>query len=205
MNKKLDKVLLNNDPTIMDSIISKALNRATNVPLPARFSRGKRFTNKPTHIIIHDSNCLNHSDSVLDIDSPKTSIGALKINNITKEHHKDINFHYVVDRLGNDYEIIAGRPINIQCEHPDIPSQYKLAIHVIILADLNVEVPKTRMYQVLAYKCLAPSIRMLKIGGDPKTVIRFHSDIMIENKDNITCPGAFLAKELLIAQARRYL
>ena len=202
---KLDKVLLNTDNEIVDNISMKMLNRVSNVPLPARFSRGKRFTNKPKYIVIHDSNCLNHSDSVLNIDSPRTGMGALKINNITKGHHKDINFHYIVDRLGNDYEIISGRPINIHCEHDDVSSQFDSAIHVIILCDLNVEVPKTRMYQILAYRCLAPTIRMLKIGGDPKSVIRFHSDIMKENKDDILCPGSFLAKELLIAQTRRYL
>lgn len=205
MSKKLDKVLLSNDPTIMNSISTKMLNRVSNVKLPMTFNRGKRFTNKPTHIVIHDSNCLNHSDSVLDIDSPKTAIGSLKINDITKDKHKDLNFHYIVDRIGPDYEVISGRPINILCEHDDIHSQFKASIHVMILCDLNVEVPKPRMYQIIAYRCLAPIIRMLRIAGDPRTAIRFHSDIMKDNKDDIQCPGSFLAKELLIAQARRYL
>jgi len=200
----MSKVLINKDPKIINQIVGKVLLR-TNMPIPNTFKRGQRISNKPTSIIVHDTNCLNHTNSVLKIDSPKTGMGALKMDNVVKNNFKDINYHYILDRLGDDYEIICGRPINMRCEHDDIDKRYADSIHVIILSDLNVDVPKTRVYNILAYRCLAPVMKMLKIGSDPKSVIQFHDDLMIKNENNISCPGEFLSREMLISQTRRYL
>jgi hypothetical protein len=194
------------DTEKQNRILNKFLARVNNLPLPKNLTRLKRFSSKVKHIIIHDTNCLNHSDSMLIVDSPKTGMGSLKAANITRDNLKDLNYHFILDRIGNDVEILAGRPIHSICEHEDIDRSINdSSLHIIILSDLNVDIPKTRMYQILAYRCLAPMIRMLKIGSDPQSVIRLHSEVQTENKDNIICPGDFLVKELLIAQTRRYL
>jgi len=195
---------LNEDESVRFQIFSKYLNRVNNVPLPATFTRIERFSNtKPTNIIVHDTGCLNHSDSVLNLDGPNTGMGALKMNDISKDGFKDVNFHFIVDRLGADYEIISGRPISSMCQHSDIDSSFNLSIHVIILSDLNVDIPKMRLYQILSYRCISPLMRMLKIGSDPNGVIKFHSEVTTDKK--IKCPGDFLSRELLVDQARRFL
>ena len=199
-------IQISSNPEIIDEIGKKFLYRVRNVPLPKTFTKISRFTTRPKYIIIHDTNCLSHADSTLNVDSPDTAIGSLKIKNIAQDSLKDINYHYVVDKIGNDYEILIGRPMNSLCDHKEtIEPQYEFSIHVIYLTDLNVEVPETRFYQILAYKCLAPLIRMLKIGGDPKNVIRFHDEVKTKSFGETKCPGDFLARELLIAQTRRFL
>lgn len=199
------KIQVNTNDESINRIHTKFLSRVNNLPLPKNFVRGERFSVRPTSIIIHDSNCLNHSDSTLVVDGPQTGMGALKSINISRDSLKDINYHFIVDRLGNDYEIITGRPINTYCKHDDIDSPFKNSLHVIILSDLNVEVPETRFYQVLAYRCLAPMIRMLKMGGNPDSIIKFHDEVKTKDSNNIKCPGDFLVRELLVSQTRRYL
>lgn len=201
MNMKIE---LNENDGVRQEIFTKYLARTSNVPLPSNFTRIKRFKTRPSWIIIHDTSCLNHTDSVLDVDGAATGMGALKMNDIARNGYRDINFHYILDKLSKDYEVISGRPISEHCEHNDIQSPYVSSIHVLILSDLNIDLPKSRLYQILAYRCLAPLIRMLKMGSDPGSVIRFHDEVMKE-KNNIRCPGSFLARELLLAQTRRYM
>lgn len=199
------KIQINTNEESINRIYNKYLARMANLPLPKNFVRGNRFSVRPKFIVIHDSNCLNHSDSTLVVDGPQTAMGALKSINISRDSLKDLNYHFIVDRLGNDYEVITGRPINTYCQHDDIDTAFKDSLHVIILSDLNVEVPETRFYQILAYRCLAPMIRMLKMGGNPGSIIKFHDEIKADKTNNIKCPGDFLVRELLVSQTRRYL
>lgn len=199
------EIQLNEDLDVKSQIYGKFLNRVGNVPLPATFIRTKRFATRPTWIIIHDTNCLNHSDSVLTIDGPNTGMGALKMNDINKDGLADVNFHFIVDQLSKDYEVIAGRPVSVMAKHDDIESAYNNALHVIILSDLNVDLPKIRLYKILAYRCLAPMIKMLKMGSDPANIIKFHDQVMKDKNSSIKCPGDFLAREMLIDQTRRHL
>ena len=193
-------IKLNTDKNIINQIHNNILKMSSNIQLPKNFVRLKQFTGKPKYIVIHDSNCLNHTDATLDVDTERTAMGALKRTNISKGNLKDLNYHYVIDRIGKDYEIISGRPISAQCNHPDIEKVFPMSLHVIILFDMNVEIPINRLYQIISYRCLAPLIRMLKLGS-PNNVIKFHDD----GNEKSHCPGEFLAKELLVAQVRRYI
>lgn len=195
---------INRDKGVNERIKSNYLMSLTNPKLPASFKRGNRITGKPKYIIIHDSNCLNHTDAALITMTQQPSIGSLKSNTIIKDGDMDYNYHYILDKIGEDYEIIAGRPINMRCDYPDLDSSYADSMHVIILCDLNVDMPDNRMYKVLAYRCLAPLLKMLKISSDPSSAIVFHNELQTK-RNNLKCPGDFLAKELLVSQVRRYM
>ncbi len=197
------KLTLNEDTLTKNIIRGNYLMALVNPKLPGAFKRGDKFTSKPKYIIIHDSNCLNHTDAALITTSREPTVGNLKINNIVKNGDDDYNYHFIVDKIGDDYEVIAGRPMNIHCHFDNIDKAYEDSIHVIILCDLNVDMPDNRLYKILAYRCLAPLVKMLKIASDPSKAVFFHDEI--ETKSDKRCPGDFLAKELLLSQIRRYL
>lgn len=197
-----DELKLNLSQEIRNRITANYLMQVVNPPLPVTFDSRNKLTGKPKHIIIHDSNCLNYATSALIMDGPNTAVGALKVENIVKSGYNDYNYHFIVDRIDKDYEVISGRPINMRCDHPSLDKRYQDSIHVIILCDLNIELPDNRLYKILAYRCLAPLIKMLKIG-EPNGAILFHKDI--ETKRDVKCPGDFLARELLVSTTKRYL
>ena len=184
---------------------AKFLNRIRNPKMPMALIRNKRFTTRPKNIILHDVNCLNSTNAALNIDGPDLAIGALKVENISIANNKDLNFHFIIDRYDQDYEIITGRPMNCLCHHDDIDSAFENSLHVMILSDLNVDVPSQRFYKILAYRCLAPLIRMLRMGNDPQTVLKYHDDILKTGTEKHKCPGDFLVRELLVSQTRRFL
>lgn len=195
---------LNTDELVNNLIKSNYLKAMVNPKLPGTFKRGDKFTSKPKYIMIHDTSCLNHTNSALITNSPEVGLGPLKKENIIQSGYSDYNFHYIIDKIGDDYEVISGRPLNVHCDFPDIDESYNDTIHVIILCDLNIDLPDNRMYKVLAYRCLAPLLKMLKIASDPSKAIIFHNEVETKRKD-LKCPGDFLAKELLVAQVRRYM
>jgi hypothetical protein len=197
-----EKPIITIDPIIRGKIAADYLMQTANPAIPVTFVRQNIMSGKPKFIIIHDSSCLNHSNSALLIDGPASAIGALKVENIVKSNYNDYNYHFIVDRIDKDYEVITGRPMSMRCDFPDLDKKYQNAIHVIILCDLSVELPSNRLYKILAYRCLAPLIKSLRIGSDPSGIILFHKDIT--NKD-ISCPGDFLAREILISQVKRFL
>lgn len=199
----IEQLHLNEDKLVNNIIKGNYLMALTNPKLPGTFKRGDKFTSKPKYIIIHDSNCLNHTDAALLTMTSQPSIGSLKVNNIVKDGDSDYNYHFIVDKIGEDYEVIAGRPMSYHCNFDGIDKAYEDSIHVIILCDLNVDMPDNRLYKILAYRCLAPLVKMLKIASDPSKAVFFHDEI--ETKTDIRCPGDFLAKELLLSQIRRYL
>jgi len=192
-----------------------------NMPLPARFNQLKKFQKKPDYIIIHDTNCLDHKTAALTIDTPQNKIGEIKSNQIVLSGMKNINYHFLIDRIDNDYEVIMARPLHYLCHHPDILSSYKYSLHVLILFDLTVDIAKRRLYQVMAYKCIAPIMKMLHMNLNPKNTIQYHNEVInkrFEQKDdkemvrnygytrNISnCPGNFLFKPLLVTEVQKYL
>lgn len=195
---------LNVDEKVRERISQNYLNALVNPKIPGSFNRGDRINSKPKYIVIHDSSCLNNIESALITDSEQIGVGALKIASIRKLGLDDYNFHFIVDKIGEDYEVVAGRPMTVKCDFPDLDPVYQNSLHVIILCDLNIDMPNNRLYKVLSYRCLAPLLKMLKISSDPYKAIVFHRDVETKRKD-LKCPGDFLAKEVLMAQVRRYM
>jgi hypothetical protein len=112
----------------------------------------------------------------------------------------DINYHYIVDKIKEDYWPIACRPIAYECEWPDISKDInKRAIHIAVMGSYDVKVPVTRLYEVVSFRLLNP---MLKLFGLAPTKIKLHRDVS-SNKD-LTCPGDFFDYGKLITLVRRF-
>jgi len=193
-----------------------------NLQLPKQFRRLKKMNRKPKYIILHDTNCLSHRDESLSVINSRNTLGPIKINQILIEKRKEINYHFIVDKIGKDFEIISARPLQYICEFPEIRSDIgKQALHVLIASDLSINVPDKRFYDVLAYKLLAPMINVLQMPKNPKSTIIGHKDVLnktiwdrikeifIKRPEQFRnleqCPGSFLFFPLLHSTVQKYM
>jgi len=147
---------------------------------------------------------LHHTAEMYDIptariDNPKFQWAALS-KGVLEKKQADINYHYVIEKIGEDYMPIACRPISYLCEWDDIDINVNnRAMHVALLGSYDFKIPEPRCYQILAYKLLTP---MLKLFNIPPSKIKLHKDIS-SNKD-LTCPGDFIDEAIIIANVRRF-
>lgn len=118
---------------------------------------------------------------------------------VLEDKSGDINYHYVVEKIKEDYHPIVTRPFVYLCEWPDIDLNINnRAIHVALLGSYDLKVPEKRMYEVLAYRLLNPMMKMFHLN--PKR-IKFHRDV---SKEDITCPGDFMEMARVEALVRRF-
>lgn len=166
--------------------------------VPFKPSMLKIRRGSPRFIIIH------HTSEIYDIpesriDNSKYQIPGL-FKGVLEKKQGDVNYHYVIDKVKEDYIPIVLRPFVYLCEWPDItPGINSRAIHIGLMGNYDFKVPEKRMYEVLAYRVLNP---MLKMFGLPPSRIKFHNEVS-DNKD-LTCPGDFLDKEVIISMVRRF-
>ncbi len=149
-------------------------------------------------IIIHHTAELYDIPSAR-IDTPKYQLPAL-FKGVLEKKQGDINYHYVVEKVKEDYVAIMTRPFVYLCEWDDIDDNINnRAIHVAALGSYDFKVPEMRMYQVMAYRVLNP---MLKLYGISPKRIKFHNEVS-SNKD-LSCPGDFMDMGRVISQVRRF-
>lgn len=133
------------------------------------------------------------------IDSRKSQFNVL-FNCVLEQKIPDINYHYVIEEVGVDYNVLVGRPISYLCDFPDIPDSINnRSIHIGILGSYDFKVPEVRMYNILSYRVLNP---LLKEYGLAPNLVLFHRDISSDKK--ITCPGDFMTREKVVATIRRF-
>lgn len=152
----------------------------------------------PRFIILH------HTSELYDI--PESRIDNAKYQmpglykGVLEKKQGDVNYHYVIDKIKEDYVAITMRPFVYLCEWPDInPGINNRAIHIALMGNYDFKIPGKRLYEVLAYRLLNP---MLKMFGLPPSRIKFHSEVS-DNKE-LTCPGEFIDKEVIISMVRRF-
>ncbi len=133
------------------------------------------------------------------IDNAKYQLPAL-FKGVLEKKQADVNYHYVIEKVKEDYIAIMTRPFNYLCQWDDIDKNINnRAIHVAALGSYDFKVPENRMYQVMAYRVLNPTLKLY--GISPKR-IKFHHEVS-SNKD-LTCPGDFMDMGRVIAQVRRF-
>lgn len=133
------------------------------------------------------------------IDNPKYQLPGL-FKGVLEKKQADINFHYVVEKIKEDFIPVVCRPFVYLCDFEDIDSNINnRAIHVSLLGSLDFRVPEKREYEILAYRILNP---MLKMFGLSPSRIKLHNEVS-SNKD-LSCPGMFFNKEVMIAMVRRF-
>ena len=146
----------------------------------------------PRYIIIHDINCMTPNAESLRIDNKKFQTAKMRILQYQKHMQADLNYHFIVDRIDKDYEVILGRPLATLCEYDDIRDPYHWSFHIGVMGNYDYDIPELRLYQKIAYNILSPMIKLYKI--DPTRVL-LHSEI---NKE-MQCPGNYFDKMKLMS------
>lgn len=168
---------------------------ATRIPLRPSLLLVRRQSVK--WIIIH------HTAEIYDwpeakIDNNKYQLPGL-IKGVLEKKQGDINYHYVIEKVKDDYIPIVTRPFVYLCEWDDIdPNINKRAIHVGLLGSYDFKIPQQRLYEVLAFRVLNPMIKMFGISPNR---IKLHRDV---SSEDITCPGEFVDHGRIISQIRRF-
>ncbi len=165
--------------------------------IPFRPSRMKLRRGKPQWIILHHTVEL-YEQPEAKIDNAKFQYKALT-SGVLEKKHPDVNYHFVIEKIGEDYTPLVCRPFVYLCEWDDISNDINdRALHVALLGSYDFKIPEARCYGMLAYKVLNPMLRMWKL---PPSRIKFHRDV---SSEDITCPGDFVDRAVVEAQVRRF-
>jgi hypothetical protein len=133
------------------------------------------------------------------LDNPQYQMSNV-FNGVLELKQGDVDYHYVVEKIKEDYVGIVTRPFPYLCEWDDIPANInKRAIHIAVLGDMDFQIPPSRLYQILAYRLVNP---MMKMFGLSPSRIKLHKDVSDDKE--IYCPGEFFELDRLIAQVRRF-
>lgn len=119
---------------------------------------------------------------------------------VLEKKQGDVNYNYIVEKIKDDYIAITCRPFVYLCEWDDIDVNInKRAIHVALLGNYDFKVPEKRCYEVLAFRLLNPMLKMFRLN--PNRIL-FHNEV--SDIDDLTCPGDFIDKAIVISMVRRY-
>jgi len=158
----------------------------------------KRRTTKALFVVLHHTSELYDQTEAF-IDSPAFQLPYL-VNGVMEQKTIDINYHFVVERVRDDFQVFSCMPLSYICKWTDIPKSINNgSIHIAVLGNYNVVMPLPRLYEVLAYRCINPLMKTLKL---PVSRLKFHREISTDKE--LDCPGIFLKKHLLISQMRRF-
>jgi hypothetical protein len=149
-------------------------------------------------LIVHHTAELYHQPEVK-IDTPKFQMDGI-VAGVHIQKQADINYHYVIDKIKEDYHPIVTRPIAYLCEWDDIDNNINnRAVHIAVLGSYDVKIPTTRLYEILAFRLLNPMLKLFNIAPNK---IKLHRDVS-SNKE-LTCPGDFFNEGKLITLVRRF-
>ena len=119
---------------------------------------------------------------------------------VLEQKTADVNYHYIIDKIQDEYVPIITRPFIYLCEWDDIHADInKRAIHVALMGSYDFKIPEKRCYEILAFRVLNPFMKMFHIAPNK---IKFHNEVS-DNKD-LSCPGDFIDKEIVISMVRRF-
>ena len=133
------------------------------------------------------------------IDNPKFQIPEL-YKGVLENKTGDINYHYVIEKIKEDYHPVVTRPFVYLCDWPDIDLNINnRAIHVALLGSYDFKIPDKRLYEILAYRLLNPMMKMFHLSP---AKIKLHRDV--SNNKELTCPGDFMEMARIEALVRRF-
>jgi len=133
------------------------------------------------------------------IDNPKYQMPGI-FKGVLEKKQGDVNYHYIVDKVQEDYVPIVCRPFVYMCEWNDIPEDINnAAVHVALMGSYSFKVPEKRCYEILSFRILNPLLKMLKLAPSR---IKFHRDV--SRSPEIDCPGDFVDPAIVEAMVRRF-
>ncbi len=133
------------------------------------------------------------------IDNPKYQMPGI-FKGVLELKQGDVNYHYVIEKIKEDYVAIATRPYPYLCEWDSIPDEINSrAIHISILGNYDFKIPPKRLYEIMAYRLVNPMMKMFNITPSK---IKLHKEVSTDK--DVYCPGEFFDKDRLITQVRRF-
>jgi len=166
--------------------------------IPLRPSRLTVRRQTVKYIIIHHTAELYPAPESK-IDNAKYQMPGL-FKGVLEDKTADVNYHYVIDKIKDEYVPIVCRPFIYLCEWDDIHDDInKRSVHVALMGNYGYKVPEKRLYEILAFRVLNPFMKMFHITPNK---IKFHNEVT--NIKDLTCPGDFIDKEIVISMVRRF-
>lgn len=166
--------------------------------IPFKPSLLKVRRGKPRFIILHHTAEM-YENPESRIDNQKFQMPGIS-KGVLEKKQGDINYHYIIDKIKEDYQPIVCRPFVYICEWPDIHTDINdRAIHVALLGSYDFKIPEKRCYEVLAFRLLNPMLKMFKLTPSR---IKFHRDVSSDKE--LTCPGDFIEPDIIEAMVRRF-
>jgi len=167
--------------------------------IPLKPSLLKMRRTKVKWIILHHT--IDEYPGAIDakVDNSKYQMKSI-FNQVLEQKHGDVNYHFVIDKIKEDYVPITCRPFVTLCDYSDITTNINnSAIHIALLGSYDFKVPEKRLYEVLAFRLINPLLKMFLLNPNR---IKFHHEVS-DIKDK-TCPGDFMDKDIVIAMVRRF-
>lgn len=161
--------------------------------IPFKIRLFNPFKKTPRYIVLHDVSCMSSDLAEVRLDKKRAQTGKLRSYQYIKQMEPDLNYHYVVEMIEEDYEVLTGRPFAVFCDYPDILSPMDYSFHICLMGNYNYDIPDRRVYQKICYNLLSPMMRLYKI---PISRILTHSEVSQEK--DLKCPGNFFDKDLLL-------
>ena len=158
----------------------------------------KRFR----YIVLHDTNCMCAEFNEFKVDRSVFQTNQLRERMRQKNKWYELPFHFVCERILDDYQTIVARPTQYSCEdcYPGMDKLYsRFGIHICIMGNFNVLTGEPRMYQQLCYRAVSPVMRQYRI---PRGNIFLHCEVQ---PDQIQCPGFNFSKDHLKAYIQPFL
>jgi len=147
-------------------------------------------------IIHHTSEMYDRPEAK--IDNPLYQMPSL-FSGVMEKKQGDVNYHYVVEKVKEDYIAIVTRPYVYLCDWPDIPENINnRAVHIGLMGNYSFKIPEKRMYEILAYRLINP---MMKIFAITPSRIKLHKEV---SEEEIECPGEFIDLGRIITSVRRF-
>ena len=162
--------------------------------IPLRASALKYSGKWPSNIIIHHTAEFVPDVPNFKFDTSKPQSNAYIDYSFKVLHKTETKYHYILEKIGNDYQIVISQPMFTKCRYEDLDSKYDDSIHVACMGNYNLDIPPTRLYKVLSYRLLAPLMRLFYLKTNDILLHR-----AISNED-IICPGEFFEMDRLINQ-----
>lgn len=166
--------------------------------IPLRPSLLKIRRTAVRYIIVH------HTAEMYDIpasriDNPMYQMPGI-FKGVLEKKQGDVNYHYVIDKIKDDYIPIITRPFVYLCEWDDIDTNINnRAIHVALMGSYDFKIPEKRCYEILAFRVLNPFLKMFSLAPSR---IKLHRDV--SSNSELTCPGDFINRAVIEAMVRRY-
>jgi hypothetical protein len=166
---------------------------------PFRVSNLNIRHTQPRYIIIHHTWC-QYQIPKTKIDNQKYQMNAL-YSQVMEKKIVDLNYHYIIEQIKDDYSVITARPFVATCDYPDLEENLNhKGIHIALLGNYNIDMLEKRAYEVLAYRVLSPLMKLFSIS--PSKVF-LHSEVSFN--DDEQCPGDFFNKEIALSFVKRFL